>query len=211
MCLATRCDVLRTWLQPEQQQLLQVKQDLAYARSLQAAEERAWMERTAAGDAGWAGALHTVTDEFAGPRDAQLCLDFEYARQLQLDEDAAAAACWSSRATIAAPECARGRGGGAWEAAGAAEIEDWRQAAVAGRVASTEDDLVLLGVEREGSEGDCDEDVCPDIHEMFRYFDEIYFGYVCARHTHTLTHTHTHTCIMHPRAPNTGTYRREAQ
>ena len=180
-------------MQPEQQQLLQVKQDLAHARSLQAAEERAWMERTAAGNAGWAGDVRKVKDKFEGPRDAQLCLDFEYARQLQLEEDAAAAECWSLRAAIAAPECARGRVGGAWDAAEVADIEDWRQAAGAGRVASTEDDLVLLGVEREGSEGDCDEDVCPDIHEMFRYFDEIYFGYVLARHTHTHTHTHTYT------------------
>ena len=62
----------------EQQRLLQVKRDLAYARQLHAAE-------------------------VARTRDAQVCRDFEYALQLQFAEDAAAAVCQSPTGAAAEP------------------------------------------------------------------------------------------------------------
>ena len=110
--------------------------------------------------------------EVAGTQDAQACRDFEYALRLQLAENAAVAACLSPTGAAAAPACVGGRGSGAREAPGPAD-------------ARREDDVVLLGdaggLSGEGRDGDCDEDVCPDVHDMFRYFDEIYFGYVRAR------------------------------
>ena len=170
-----------------------LQRDLELVQQLRGDEDNAFLSDVAAAAAELPA---NTTPAMSAADHGHPLTDFELARILQAQEDALASAV-RSRSEHDLPRSAIvGAGSAAATAArhDSKALSDNHRGVGLGRMRET-DVMPLVGdikivdaaedvADNAGGEealSYCHEDVCPDIHEMFRYFDEIYFGCVSFR------------------------------